>query len=149
MADMQLLLRWLDMLARNPKGTDDVKAVTGVLPPVQKLVLQLLGQLNMVRGGLRRCLPCFPSNFFLAGLFAVQSAASCLAAWLARSFNGRSLLHSELSPLQKDLGFVQSAHHHAALCCAVLVSAAHRRCCQTRGQTCCAPWQPSCAPSEP
>lgn len=45
---MQLLLRWLDMLARNPKGTDDVKAVTGVLPPVQKLVLQLLGQINMV-----------------------------------------------------------------------------------------------------
>jgi hypothetical protein len=47
--DMQLLLRWLDMLARNPKGADDVKAVTGVLPPVQKLVLQLLGQINMVR----------------------------------------------------------------------------------------------------
>lgn len=46
--DMQLLLRWLDMLARNPKGTDDVKAVTGVLPPVQKLVLQLLCQLNLV-----------------------------------------------------------------------------------------------------
>jgi hypothetical protein len=47
--DMQLLLRWLDMLARNPKGTDDVKTVMGVLPPVQKLVLQLLGQINMVR----------------------------------------------------------------------------------------------------
>lgn len=52
--DMQLLLRWLDMLARNPKGTDDVKAVTGVLPPVQKLVLQLLGQLNLV-GGMVQC----------------------------------------------------------------------------------------------
>jgi hypothetical protein len=47
-ADMQLLLRWMDMLARNPKGTDDVKSVSGVLPPVQKLVLQLLGQFNMV-----------------------------------------------------------------------------------------------------
>lgn len=48
-SDVQQLLRWLDSLARNPKGTDDVKAVTGVLPPVQKLVLQLLGQLNVVR----------------------------------------------------------------------------------------------------
>lgn len=55
MADMQLLLHWMDMLARNPKGTDDVKAVTGVLPPVQKLVLQLLGQLNMVRAVLEGC----------------------------------------------------------------------------------------------
>lgn len=44
------MLHWLDSLARQPKGTDDVKAVTGVLPPVQKLVLQLLGQLNMVGG---------------------------------------------------------------------------------------------------
>jgi hypothetical protein len=47
-SDVQQLLRWLDSLARHPKGTDDVKAVTGVLPPVQKLVLQLLGQLNLV-----------------------------------------------------------------------------------------------------
>lgn len=55
MSDMQLLLRWLDLLARNPKGADDVKSVPGVLPPVQKLVLQLLGQLNMVgEGGIGR-----------------------------------------------------------------------------------------------
>jgi hypothetical protein len=61
-SDVQQLLHWLDSLARNPKGTDDVKAVTGVLPPVQKLVLQLLGQLNLVsrtcvhhEHGLLRC----------------------------------------------------------------------------------------------
>lgn len=48
LADMQQLLHWLDVLARHPKGADDVKTVSGVLPPVQKLVLQLLGELNMV-----------------------------------------------------------------------------------------------------
>lgn len=81
-ADMQLLLRWLDMLARNPKGTDDVKAVAGVLPPVQKLVLQLLGQLNMVRGacaGRAALLALFISSFSLAGLFCCSDFQQ--AAW--------------------------------------------------------------------
>lgn len=64
-ADMQLLLRWMDMLARNPKGTDDVKSVSGVLPPVQKLVLQLLGQFKMVGLALgftlvRKVMQCTP-----------------------------------------------------------------------------------------
>jgi hypothetical protein len=50
LSDLQLLLRWADALARNPKGADDAQPVAGVLPPVQKLVLQLLGALNAVRG---------------------------------------------------------------------------------------------------
>jgi hypothetical protein len=80
-ADMQLLLRWLDMLARNPKGTDDVKAVTGVLPPVQKLVLQLLGQLNMVSEDLVLAL----IHSSLACLCVVCFGSKCLVACLARA----------------------------------------------------------------
>jgi hypothetical protein len=49
LADMQLLLRWLDALARHPTGADDVTPVPGVLPPVQKLVLQILAHFNTVR----------------------------------------------------------------------------------------------------
>ncbi|WIA43332.1 hypothetical protein OEZ86_009826 [Tetradesmus obliquus] len=47
-ADMQLLLKWMDGLARHPTGADDVTPVPGVLPPVQKLVLQILGHFNTV-----------------------------------------------------------------------------------------------------
>lgn len=86
-ADMQLLLRWLDMLARNPKGTDDVKAVTGVLPPVQKLVLQLLEQLNMVRGA------CAGRAAMLA-LFSLQS----LSCWPVCCSLCSKLLGSMASP---------------------------------------------------
>lgn len=46
---MQLLLKWMDGLARHPTGADDVTPVPGVLPPVQKLVLQILGHFNTVR----------------------------------------------------------------------------------------------------
>jgi hypothetical protein len=49
LADMQLLLKWLDALARHPTGADDVTPVPGVLPPVQKLVLQILAHFNTVR----------------------------------------------------------------------------------------------------
>jgi hypothetical protein len=48
LADMQLLLKWLNALARHPTGADDVTPVPGVLPPVQKLVLQILAHLNTV-----------------------------------------------------------------------------------------------------
>jgi hypothetical protein len=51
LADMQLLLKWLDALARHPTGADDVTPVPGVLPPVQKLVLQILAHFNTVGGG--------------------------------------------------------------------------------------------------
>eukprot|EP00775_Hariotina_reticulata_P011566 gene11566-11710_t len=46
--DMQMLLHWLSDLARHPTGADDVTPVPGVLPPVQKLVLQILGHFNTV-----------------------------------------------------------------------------------------------------
>lgn len=48
LADTQLLLKWMDALARYPTGADDVTPVPGVLPPVQKLVLQILGQFTGV-----------------------------------------------------------------------------------------------------
>jgi hypothetical protein len=46
--DTEALLRWCNAFARYPLGADDVTPVPGVLPPVQKLVLQLLGQLSPV-----------------------------------------------------------------------------------------------------
>jgi hypothetical protein len=54
--DTEALLRWCAGLARCPLGVDDVTPVPGVLPPVQKLVLQLLGHLSLVsRPGLGEC----------------------------------------------------------------------------------------------
>lgn len=51
LADMKLLLKWLAALARYPVGADDVTPVPGVLPPVQKLVLQTFAHFNSVGGG--------------------------------------------------------------------------------------------------
>ena len=52
--DTEALLRWSNAFARYPLGVDDVSPVSGVLPPVQKLVLQLLSQLSPVSG--TRCI---------------------------------------------------------------------------------------------
>jgi hypothetical protein len=71
LADMQLLLRWLNALARHPTGADDVTPVPGVLPPVQKLVLQILAHFNTVGAAVR-------ARFILVGADVLaQPASAC------------------------------------------------------------------------
>lgn len=48
--DTLLLLKWVDAFVRYPVGADDVTPVHGVLPPVQKSVLAVLGHLCPVSG---------------------------------------------------------------------------------------------------
>lgn len=49
--DVRALLKWLDAFARHPLGADDAPPVPGVLPPVQKAALAVLGQVAAGGGG--------------------------------------------------------------------------------------------------